>query len=114
MIKMGKDVFPKQFFCDLCSSCECSAVFTGLDKKGAESEMICGGLIKKTRKPKDDHERMNRIRFCTVVDGHNPSKGVNTNNLTEMEAAELIRILSSCLGDSLKRLQPIKARVESP
>jgi len=115
VIKMGKDVWPKQFFCDFCNSCECVAIFAGLDKNGLESEMFCGGLIKKPRKPNNLHERINRIRFCTVVDGEDPTKGVYTSDLTEMEAAELIRILSRCLGDSLERLQPIvKEKEKTP
>jgi hypothetical protein len=110
---MPKDIFPKQFFCGFCNSCEQVADFTGF-KNSVGSEIFCGGLIKKPRKPKDGHEKMNRIRFCTVESGEESSESVYTLNVTEMEAAELIRILSCCLGESLARLQPIiKEKAES-
>lgn len=103
---MVKDVFPRQFFCDKCQKCTQSASFSAFSKADEEVEAFCGGIIRKPKNPKNDHEKWNRIRLCLLNDGENPRRGINTLDFTEQEAAEIIRILSRCLGDSLERLQP--------
>ena len=108
---MVKEQYPKQMLCDLCNTCDIYFSANSGSMDGVGNEYVCSGIIIRPKDPKDTHERFNRIRLCVCKNGLDFDAGFDTKEMTELEAADIISVLGSCLSASLNRLQPTTKQI---
>jgi hypothetical protein len=108
---MPKEEYPKQMICEKCKECDIFFIAESGSMDGIGNEYVCSGIIIKPKDPKDVHEKFNRIRLCVCRNGLDFDAGFDIKEMTELEAADIISVLGSCLSASLNRLQPTTKQI---